>query len=54
MDMVKRIVHEVIKNYHNLSQEEKRFSKKVESDMKKMDKNYDDLKKKNDKWFSKL
>lgn len=54
MNMVKKIVNEVIKNYYNLSQDEKRFSKKVDSDMKKMDKNHDDLKKRNDKWFSKL
>lgn len=52
--MVKKIVHEVIKNYHSLSQEEKNFSKKIDADMKKMDKSYDDLKKRNDKWFSKL
>ncbi|KRK84942.1 hypothetical protein FC78_GL001183 [Companilactobacillus bobalius DSM 19674] len=54
MNKVKKLIHEVINNYHNLSREEEKFNKKVNSELKEMNKNHQKLKKENDKWFSKL
>lgn len=52
--MMKKIVHEMFKDYRKLSHEEKINHEKNEKQMKKMDDDFEKMKRRNDNWLSKL
>jgi len=51
---MKKAVREIFENYRNLSLKEKENHRKNELELKKKARNFEEMKKRNDKWFSKL